>query len=145
MGSKVNNGMDIRLENLREIFSRYGEIQAVYLFGSMATGKARKDSDIDLAVVASGPEPRKRQLDILSDLARAGFCKVDLVFLDTDDVVLKFEAVHANKLVYCAEGFDRGEYFSKVVRAYFDFLPLLEVQRDAYKRRILNGQIRADF
>jgi hypothetical protein len=43
-------------------------------------------------------------------------------------------------VVYQNERFDRGAYYSKVVRMYLDFLPYLEVQREAYKRRILNGQ-----
>ncbi len=79
------------------------------------------------------------KLDVLADLARAGFCDVDLVFLDTDDIVLKYEAVRQNQLVYHREDFDRGAFYSLVVRQYLDFLPYLEVQRKAYRRRILSG------
>jgi hypothetical protein len=50
-------------------------------------------------------------LDILADLARAGFCDVDLVFLDTYDIVLKYEAVRQNKLVYNRGDFDWGLLF----------------------------------
>lgn len=56
-----------------------------------------------------------------------------------DDIVLRYEAVRQNVLVYAAEDFDRGEMYSRVVRAYLDFLPYLKVQREAYKRRILHG------
>jgi hypothetical protein len=81
-------------------------------------------------------------LDILADLARAGFCDVDLVFLDTDDIVLKYEAVRQNQLVYHREDFDRGAFYSQVVRQYLDFLLCLEVQRKAYQRRVMLGQTR---
>jgi predicted nucleotidyltransferase len=128
------------LEFLSEIFGRYPDIQAVYLFGSFAAGNVHGESDLDLAVVPRHSSIRAKKLDILADLARCGFCNVDLVFLDTDDIVLKYEAVRQNRLVYQAEDFDRGAMYSRVVRQYLDFLPYLKVQREAYKRRLLRGQ-----
>lgn len=82
---------------------------------------------------------RERRLEILTDLARCGFCDVDLVFLDTDDIVLKYEAVRQNRVVYQTQDFDRGAVYSKIVRQYLDFYPYLKVQRQAYKRRLLLG------
>jgi len=124
---------------LPDIFRRYEDVQAVYLFGSAASGSTRPDSDIDLAVVPRSGSCRERRLDILADLVRAGFDDVDLVFLDTHDLVLKYEAVRQNRLVYTTDDFDRGAFYSKVVRMYLDFQPYLERQRKAYKRRILHG------
>jgi predicted nucleotidyltransferase len=124
---------------LSRIFKDYPDIQAVYLFGSSASGRRHAESDLDLAVVPRHSRILSRKLDILADLARIGFCDVDLVFLNTDDIVLKYEAVRQNQLVYQSKGFDRGSYYSQVVRKYLDFLPYLEVQRKAYRRRILIG------
>jgi predicted nucleotidyltransferase len=124
---------------LSRIFKGYPDIQAVYLFGSSASGRRHAESDLDLAVVPRHPRIVSRKLDILADLARAGFYDVDLVFLNTDDIVLKYEAVRQNQLAYQSQDFDRGGYYSEVVRKYLDFLPYLEVQRKAYRRRILSG------
>jgi len=124
---------------LPELFRQYPDIQAVYLFGSFSSGKTHSESDLDLAIIPSSREIHQRRLDLLADLARQGFENVDLVFLDTDDIVLKFEAIHQNRLIYQREDFDRGSTFSLVIRQYFDFLPYLNVQREAYKRRILSG------
>ena len=124
---------------LPQIFRRYPGIQAVYLFGSVASGKAHPRSDLDLAVIPRHASVRAQKLDILADLARHGFCDVDLVFLDTSDIVLKYEAIRQNRLVYQAEDFDAAGTYSLIVRQYLDFLPYLEVQRAAYKRRILHG------
>jgi len=128
------------LSHLAEVFRRYPDVLAVYLFGSQATGRLRRESDLDLAILPRTASLRERRLDILADLARYGFSNVDLVFLDTDDIVLKYEAVKHNRVVYQTEDFDRGSTYSKIVRQYLDFLPYLEVQRAAYKRRILSGQ-----
>jgi len=124
-------------QKLSTIFARFPEIQAVYLFGSAATGRIHTESDLDLAV-ASSPSIHHKKLDILTELARHGFCDVDLIFLERADIVLRYEAVCLNRLVYAIPEFDRGELYSNVVRQYLDFLPYLEVQRKAYKRRMLS-------
>jgi predicted nucleotidyltransferase len=139
----MQNEKDVKrpdLDLLPGILSRYADIQAVYLFGSAAEGKEGPDSDIDLAIVPRSAELRKRRLDILADLARAGFCRVDLLFLDVDDIVIKFEAVRQNRIIYQAEDFEPGAFYSRIVRQYWDFLPYLAIQRRALKRRLLDGQ-----
>jgi predicted nucleotidyltransferase len=134
-----NNNPDIKL--LQSIFGKYKDIQAVYLFGSYASGKIHHESDIDLAIVPSNSNVRRKKLSILTDLASHGFCNVDLVFLDVNDIIVKFEAVRQNRIIYKTTNFNHGAYFSKVLRQYFDFVPYLNVQRQAYKERILNGKI----
>lgn len=81
----------------------------------------------------------QQRLEILTDLARHGFCRVDLVFLDTQDIVLKYLAIRHNRIIYQRPDFDRGSYYSKIIRQYLDFQPYLEAQRQAYKRRLLHG------
>lgn len=124
---------------LEQVFRGYADIEAVYLFGSAASARTHAASDLDLAVVPRHPRVVARRLDILVDLARVGYCEVDLVFLNNDDLVLAYEAVRLNQLVYARESFDRGAFYSLTVRKYLDFLPYLDVQRQAYRRSILSG------
>ncbi|MFA6223096.1 MAG: nucleotidyltransferase domain-containing protein [Desulfomonilaceae bacterium] len=130
------------LDLLSTVFKKYPGILAVYLFGSAATGKADAASDLDIGVLPKNSSLHAKKLDILTDLASVGFCEVDLVFLDVKDIVIRFEIVKHNKVIYRTNDFDSGEYYSKVLRMYFDFLPYLKVQREAFKRRILDGQQR---
>ena len=127
------------LASLPQIFKKFPLIKAVYIFGSCAAGKDNKNSDLDLGIIPGSPDIHKQRLDILYELAKAGFSKVDLVFLDTDDIVLKYEVIRQNKLIYQTDDFERGSTFSLIIRKYLDFLPYLETQRQAYKKRILNG------
>ena len=136
LGSMLN---PTESQRLADIFSQYPAIQAVYVFGSNISGKTHAESDLDLAVVPRSDQVRAQKLDILADLVRQGFEDVDLVFLDTDDIVLKYEAVKHNQIVYQADDFDRGSTFSLIVLQYLDFLPYLKVHREAYKKRILSG------
>jgi uncharacterized protein len=132
--------MDTKRPNfdaIPDVFKKYPSIQAVYLFGSYASGTARPDSDLDLAIVPQDSSARKQMLDIMADLVRHVHDKVDLVFLDSKDVVLRFEAIRHNRLVYRTLDFDPGAYTSRIAREYWDFLPYLAIQRQAMKQRIL--------
>ena len=132
--------MDFRPPNLDaipQVFSRYPAVQAVYLFGSYASGKIHRESDVDLAIVPRDASAREQLLDIMTDLVRQVYDRIDLVFLDTRDVVIRFEAVRLNRLVYKVPDFDPAGYTSRIAREYWDFLPYLAVQRHALKQRIL--------
>ena len=124
---------------MKSVFQEFKEIEAVYLFGSMAAGMVRAASDIDLAIYPGKVSLRQNKIDILQKLAKKGFCNVDLVFLTDDDIVLQYEAVRLNTIVYQRPDFDSGAHFSIIIRKYLDFLPYLRVQRERYKIRILNG------
>ena len=122
-------------KKLASVFSKYKGIKAFYLFGSAATNKMHNQSDVDLAIVADSPKLKKYKLEILTDLVKCGYESVDLVFLDYSDIVIMYEAVKHNKLIYVRDGFDSRAFFSKIIRQYLDFLPFLNVQIEAYKRR----------
>ena len=128
---------DAERDQIADVFRKHDDIQAIYLFGSYAADEGRRDSDLDLAVVPRNSQTREKKLALLEELADAGFCDVDLVFLDTDDIVLQYQAVRRNEVLYSAPDFDRGGTFSRVLRQYFDFEPYLEVQRRAYRRKLL--------
>ena len=139
MRSRTRELTEADLGNLAEVFREFDGVIAVYLFGSLAAGKARPDSDLDLAVVPRDGETRACKLDILAALTRLGFDDIDLVFLDTDDLFLRFQAVKHNRLVYATPEFDHGSYFSLALRRYFDFEPYLRVQQVARARRLAGG------
>ncbi len=126
------------LNPIPEIFSQFPKVQAVYLFGSVASGNMHPESDLDLGI--KGEEGIKdQQLDILTELARHGFCHVDLVFMNTNDIFMKYEIVRQRKILYKTEDFEANSYYSLVMRQYEDFYPYLKIQREAFKQRLLNG------
>ena len=128
------------LKLLTKVFRNYPGIQAVYMFGSAASGKVHQESDIDLAIIPDTKKLREQKLAILIDLAREGFSNVDLVFLGNEDIVLQYEAIRQNIVVYETPSFDRGSTYSRIVRQYLDLYPYLTVQRQAYKKRIIDGK-----
>jgi uncharacterized protein YutE (UPF0331/DUF86 family)/predicted nucleotidyltransferase len=129
------------LHHLPTIFRAYPAVRAVYLFGSAALGRMHLHSDLDLALLPADDTVRAHRLDMLADLARHGFCDVDMVVLDTSDAVLNYEAVRPNCLVYARDDFDHATTACSIIRHYLDLLPYLDVQRKAYKHRLQNGQV----
>lgn len=120
---------------LAAVFQTFPEVEAAFLFGSEAEGRARADSDLDVAVLLAC-EDAELTLRLLEALAAAGLDRVDLVVLNQADPVTRFEAVRANKLLFARQGFDRGEFYSRIVREYLDLLPILEPQRHALRHRL---------
>ncbi|MEW6751428.1 MAG: nucleotidyltransferase domain-containing protein [Candidatus Latescibacterota bacterium] len=126
-------------QRLGEILGSFTGVGAVYLFGSAAEDRERPNSDVDVAVVPHDAAVRARRVEMLTELARAGFDRVDLVCLDGTDAVLRFHAVRRNRLLFRAPGFDHPGYFARALREYFDLEPLLRARHAAYRRRVLGG------
>jgi uncharacterized protein len=127
-------------QRLRAVFASYPEVAGVWLFGSHAQGTSNARSDVDLAVdpdSGAGSGARSRKLDMLADLVDAGFERVDLVILDTDDPVLRFQAIAPNVLVYAAPDYDPAEAFVAALRQFDDTAPLRARYRAAYYERLL--------
>lgn len=58
-------------DRLRDIFGAFPEVEAVYLFGSTAEGRAGAGSDMDLGLVVSSPLGIRKP-DTLAELTAAG-------------------------------------------------------------------------
>ena len=63
------------------LLARHPEIDLAVLFGSLATGSARPDSDVDLAVGALAPLGREERMTLISELAEQLGRPVDLIDL----------------------------------------------------------------
>jgi len=68
------------IENATNLLKREG-CQAVFLFGSMVTGKIQDDSDIDIGVKGL---PKEKFLSLFSQLYFDFENKIDLVDFDTN-------------------------------------------------------------
>lgn len=130
---------DLILPTLREHFSREaGDLVAVYLFGSVARGTERPDSDVDLGVVfGSHGKPTIEQLDRLaalqSTLSQVLGREVDLVGFDAAPPDLVHQAFLDKVLVFEGNHDARIEFEIQARNEYFDLLPLLQ----SYRRTVL--------
>ena len=124
-------------DTLRAILEPFPELDAVYLFGSHATGRTHAESDLDLGLVGDAEALDARKLDILTELARNGFDRVDLVLFDTAPPALAHEIVKHNQLLFAREHVPTSTLYSNAIRRYLDFAPFLRVQAAAYRKRVI--------
>jgi uncharacterized protein len=121
---------------LGEVADRF-DLDLIVLFGSRATGKAREDSDADIAVRRrTGLLDFRAKVDLSVELGRIlDVSVVDVVDLrQADPLLLKQVFAHAVPM------FDGGgAFFTERLRAfhrYQDYRPFLDLERQAVRRAL---------
>ncbi|HWB71136.1 MAG TPA: nucleotidyltransferase domain-containing protein [Egibacteraceae bacterium] len=101
-------------------------VRFLYLFGSAATGRARPDSDVDIAVYLDPSLPRERYLDVSLDLAhrletatRLG--PVDVLALNDAPLPLAGRVLRERVVVYSRDEPLRVRFESLKLREFLDF------------------------
>jgi predicted nucleotidyltransferase len=100
------------------VLRRFPEAIGVWLYGSFAEGRARPDSDIDLALLAERRLDPARlfeaRLELGGDLGRA----VDLVDLRRVSALLRFEVVGTGRLIYARDADTCARFATLAVSMY---------------------------
>lgn len=111
------SGMDLSVA-VDALRAAIPELQAIYVFGSVATGQDRPHSDVDLAVLVRRPlggETRWRlQERIAAELGR----DVDLVDLREASTVMQVQVLRTGRVLFEAEGSGRPLFEATALGAY---------------------------
>ena len=104
------------------LHENFPNLQGAYLFGSHATGNARADSDIDIAILI--PELIQPYLlwDKAQELAILLHKDVDLVNLIAANTVFQFQIVSTGQRFITNDQSACESFESYVLRSYFDFM-----------------------
>ena len=113
---------------------------AVYLFGSQATGEARPDSDVDLAVLFTEPVGLADLVALETRFEERLDGPVDLINVGTCDPFLALEAIRGERL-YCADPVRCDEFDLYVLRRAGDLEPF-ERERRAMLLGVRPGEAR---
>lgn len=115
-------------KTILDVMGKHPGIRLVVLFGSLATGKARKDSDLDLAIDLGRPVSAVEKSTMIKELAEVTGRPIDLVDLRSVGEPLLGQITRHGKRIF---GEDRhyAELISKHLSEQVDFLP--------YRNRIL--------
>lgn len=101
---------------VEELTSKWPNIQAIYVFGSVATGEDRPGSDLDLAVLGSPNPTLAWQLAI--ELGTLLVHDVDLVDLRSVNHLLQAEVVQKGKLLWCHDPLEVEDWELSVWSSY---------------------------
>jgi hypothetical protein len=143
--------MEINLEMLKaseiekavEVLAGFGEVEAAYLFGSAASGRLRKKSDIDVALLLRPDVKKARQFDIrlrlmarLEDIFKR---PTEVVIMNDAPLLLFREILKAKKIIYEKNAPYRIQFESQKRREYLDFRPHMLRHSLAFRRRLMEG------
>ncbi len=114
-----------------------GDIAAAYLFGSVAAGRARDDSDVDVAILYRiDPPPTLDGLgfELAGEMEKALGRSVDLVVLNGAPVDLAHRVLRTGTLVVDLDRRARIAFEVRTRNEYWDLEPYLREYRQQGKR-----------
>jgi uncharacterized protein len=111
---------------------------ALYRFGSQAKGTARRDNDVDLAVLARDPIPNLRRFELAQELAVQLHCDVDPVNLRTASTVMRMQILSTGTGLDTQDESARQEF---EMHSYSDYARLNEERREILKRISASGLV----
>jgi len=85
------------VERVAEILGGAGGLVALYVFGSVAAGRERPGSDLDLACVLEDPPAALELLALQDELASVVGRPVDLVLLDRTSPILAMQVLRTGR------------------------------------------------
>lgn len=111
------------------VLERHPRVRLAMLFGSLASGRARMESDLDLAVDTGRPLTAEEKIALIEDFAIAIGRPVDLIDLQTAGEPLLGQIVTQGRRIMGSDA-NYAELIRKHVFEAADFMP--------YRTRILS-------
>jgi predicted nucleotidyltransferase len=134
------------MEKVATCVSRKREVQAAYLFGSHAKGRARAASDVDIAILLDpSVEPSERfdyRLELMADLgATLELSDVDLVILNDAPTLLAHRVLSEGKLVFERSPSARIHFQVRTAARYLDLIPVYETHIRYLKQSVREDRV----
>ena len=125
---------DIELK-LKDILSGHPSVEMAFLFGSLAAGHGRRESDLDLVVATANPLTPQTKIELIEDLAVAIGRPVDLIDLAQAHGPLLQQVVTRGRMVLCKNRTLYAELLRRLAYDEADVMP--------YYRRMLSERRQA--
>jgi predicted nucleotidyltransferase len=111
------------------------DVEAIYVFGSVARGDAHVDSDLDLAVLGAGPLAALRRFELQRELSALLDRDVDLVDLHIANSVLRVEAIAHGRRPYARDADYALDFEARALGDYAALLDATSGLREAIRVR----------
>ncbi len=110
------------------------DVRLVVLFGSVARGNARPDSDADIGILGGGFWP---QLELGSRIAALLQREAHVVDLAAAGELLRFEVARDGACIFERENDVWLRFRAEAMIAYWDFEPIMRICAEGARRRLM--------
>ena len=114
---------------IQQVLALHPSVILAILFGSLTSGQANSDSDLDLAVLSTTPLSSETRLQLIEELAMASGRPIDLIDLAQTHSPLLQQILTKGRLLVCT---DRTRYANLLLQMVYE-----EADVMPYYRRIL--------
>jgi predicted nucleotidyltransferase len=111
---------------ITDLLAAHPAIRLGILFGSLATGRNRGDSDIDIAVAAGKPLTVNQKMALIGDLAQLLGRPVDLIDLQVTRGPLFRQILTRGRVIYCSDRALYGDIIRTMLFYEADMTPYYE-------------------
>lgn len=132
MAQQISQGISGIERQIAPVIARHASVSIAILFGSTATGHARPDSDLDVAIATVTPLTAEARIALIEDLALTFGRPVDLIDLDRAHSPLLHRIFTQGHMILCNDRTRYAELLLRMVYEEADFMP--------YYRRILSDR-----
>lgn len=128
--------------DLPEVFGKYPEIVAGFIYGSYATGNITDLSDIDIAVLLKTKGSFEFELELIGNISEI-LCTddFDLVILNNCPPYLQYEVFSTGKLIYEKDRDFLCDFKVRSLENYFDLKYIYDEYNYYLKKRIKEGRM----
>jgi len=119
---------------IERLEGRWPDVRLIVVFGSVATGKARPDSDVDVGVLGGG---FWEQLDAGSEVGRLTGREPHVVDLATASDWLRFQAAREGIMAHERDAGAWARFRGEAAARYFDLAPIISLCAEGVRRRLL--------
>ena len=118
------------IDSIIKEMSKYKFVSAIFLFGSQTNGRARGDSDFDIAVLTKNSTPNE-------EIKLMGFAsdKVDVSIFHRMPLIIQFRILRDGKLIFLRNEEKLHDVKYEVFRRYLDYSAFIN---NFYARKIKN-------
>jgi predicted nucleotidyltransferase len=131
------------LSCVAEYLYNHDKVSSAWLFGSVATGKAGEDSDLDIAILFNpGMSKYERfdlRLEISGELERLAGREADVVDMEAAPLYLQHQVRKTGRLIAEKDHTYRVNFDIRSRREYFDLSPVLELRNRKLIERVIGG------
>jgi len=108
------------------------QVEAAWVFGSIATGTAHRTSDVDVAVLAQTPLSGATKMQLIEQLAQASGRPVDLIDLQATQGPIVGRVFQEGRQLFCTNGRLYADRLKRWLFDQADWIP--------YRRRIIEAR-----